>query len=68
MRFGHAFAIAVAKDRFEHDPQALRHARNLAEAGGFERREGVVLTCNTGARREVLQGIEEVMRHGSSCL
>ena len=59
----HALAVAVPEQRFEHDAHADRQARYLAEAGGFERGERIVLAGLAGGELELLQRVEQIVRH-----
>ena len=52
---GDLLAVAVAQDRFEHDPDRYRQARNLAETRFLQRGERVVLTRLAGGELELLE-------------
>ena len=39
MRLGDFLAVVIAQHRFQHDADGNRQARNLAESGGFQRRQ-----------------------------
>ncbi len=58
VRFGDFLAVEVAQRGFEHHAQAHRQARNLGDAGFFERRQRIVLARLARAEFEFLQRIE----------
>jgi len=60
--FGDLLAIAVAQHRLEHDANGHRQARDGAQAGLLQGRQGVVAAF-PGTNGEALQRIEQVVAH-----
>jgi hypothetical protein len=60
---GDLLAVAIPEHRFEHDADRYRQARDPAQAGLFQRGQGVELAGLAGGEFEVLKCAVQVMRH-----
>ncbi len=63
MLFGHLLAVAVAQHRFQHDADGDGQARDLADACGFQRGQGIQRGLFAVGEFEGLTRVEQVMRH-----